>query len=144
MDMSKNIDYIKRILVIGNKLRRCLDASFTRIGLTGAQGAILYFIYTQKGQHDIFQRDIEMEFGIRRSSVTSVLQGLERGGFILRENVEEDARLKKLTLTAKAIKKSEKIAEFIDKINNLMIRNLKKQDVDCLDRLLEKIEGNLP
>jgi DNA-binding MarR family transcriptional regulator len=142
--MNRNIDFIKRILVTGNKLRRCLDTSFTRIGLTGVQGAILYFIYTQKGRHDIFQRDIEMEFDIRRSSVTSVLQGLERSGFILRENVAEDARLKKLTLTAKAVKISEKIAEFIDKTNNLMIKNFEKQDIDYLDMLLEKIEGNLP
>ena len=47
----------------------------------------------------MYQRDIEEVFRIKRSSVTSVLQLLEKKGLILRESVPEDARIKKLTLT---------------------------------------------
>jgi DNA-binding MarR family transcriptional regulator len=121
-----------------------LDASFAHIGLTGPQAAILHFIYTQGKHRDIFQRDIESEFDIRRSSVTSGLQGLERNGFIRRDNVEGDARLKKLTLTDKAVKTSKHIAELIDEANKMLINKLKKQDIDYLDTLLEKIEGSVP
>jgi DNA-binding MarR family transcriptional regulator len=142
--MDGNFDCSRRILVIGNKVRRFLDASFARIGLTGPQGAILHFIYTQGKHRDIFQRDVEAEFDIRRSSVTSVLCGLEQSGFIRRENVEEDGRLKKLTLTDKAVKISKHIAELLDQTNKMLIKKLEKQDIDCFNMLLEKIDGNIP
>jgi DNA-binding MarR family transcriptional regulator len=142
--MDGNSDYSRRILIISNKIRRFLDASSAGIGLTGTQGAILHFIYKESKGRDIFQRDIEAEFDIRRSSVTSVLQGLEQGGFIRRESVEDDARLKKLTLTEKALKISKYITRLLDKANKLLTRNLKKQDIEYLDTLLEKIENNIP
>jgi DNA-binding MarR family transcriptional regulator len=142
--MGENFDCGRRILVIGNKVRRFSDASFAQIGLTGPQGAILHFIYTQSKHRDIFQRDLEAEFDIRRSSVTSVLHGLEQSGLIRRENVEDDGRLKKLTLTDKAVKISQHIAILLDETNKILIKNLKKQDIDYLDMLLEKIDGNIP
>ncbi|MDR2448100.1 MAG: MarR family winged helix-turn-helix transcriptional regulator [Treponema sp.] len=142
--MGGNFDCGRRILAIGNKVRRFLDASFARIGLTGPQGAILHFIYTQGKCRDIFQRDVEAAFDIRRSSVTSVIHGLEQSGFIRRENVEDDGRLKKLALTPKAVNIAEHIAELLDETNKMLVKNLKKQDIDCLDMLLEKIDGNIP
>jgi DNA-binding MarR family transcriptional regulator len=142
--MGETFGCCKRILVIVNKVRRFLDASFARVGLTGAQGAILHFIYAQGKHRDVFQRDIEAEFDIRRSSVTSVLCGLEQNGFIRRGNVEDDGRLKKLTLTDKAVKISEHIAELLGETDKMLIKNLNEQDIACLDRLLEKIDGNIP
>jgi DNA-binding MarR family transcriptional regulator len=142
--MGENFDCGKRIIVIANKVRRFLDASVARIGLTGPQAFILHFIYVNSKNRDIFQRDIEAEFDIRRSSVTGILHGLERGGFIQRESVKDDARLKKLTLTEKAVKMAEHTAQLIDGTNVLMIKNLKKQDIDYLDTLLAKIEYNIP
>jgi DNA-binding MarR family transcriptional regulator len=142
--MDGDFDCGRRILAISNKVRRFLDASFARIGLTGPQGAILHFIYTQGKHRNIFQRDVEAEFDIRRSSVTSVLNGLEQSGFIRRENVEDDRRLKKLTLTDKAVKISAHITALLEKTNKMLVKNLKKQDIACLDMLLEKIDGNIP
>jgi DNA-binding MarR family transcriptional regulator len=142
--MNGSFDCGRRILGIGRKVRRFLDASFARVGLTGPQGAILYFIYTQSKHRDIFQRDIEAEFDIRRSSVTSLLNGLEQSGLLRRGNVKDDGRLKKLTLTDKAVKIAKHIAELIEETNKLLIKNLKKQDIDALDALLAKIEDNIP
>ncbi|MDR0720398.1 MAG: MarR family winged helix-turn-helix transcriptional regulator [Treponema sp.] len=142
--MSGNFDCCRRILVIGNRVRRFLDSSFVRLGLTGPQGAILHFVYVRGKYQDVFQRDIEAAFDIRRSSVTSVIHGLEQSGFIRRESVEDDGRLKKLTLTDKAVKISKRIAELLAETNKMLIKNLGEQDVDYLDRMLAKIEGNIP
>jgi DNA-binding MarR family transcriptional regulator len=142
--MDEHFDCSRRILTIGNKVRRFLGASFAGFGLTGPQVVVLHFIYTQGKHRDIFQRDIEAEFDIRRSSVTSILNGLEQSGFIRRENVEDDGRLKKLTLTDKAVNLSKHIAESIDETNLILISNLNEQDIDCLDMLLAKINATLP
>ena len=50
---------------------------------------------------DVYQRDVEQWFHIRRSSVTAILQGMEQDGFITRSAVAKDARLKRLIATEK-------------------------------------------
>lgn len=72
--------------------------------LTGVRGMVLGYVIssTRKGK-EIYQRDVETEFHINRSSVTALLQGLEQAGFINRVSVEQDARLKSLVPTEKGI-----------------------------------------
>ena len=56
----------------------------------------------------VFQRDIEREFSITRSTVTNILQLMERKGYIQRLSVPQDARLKQLVLTEEGIQRHEK------------------------------------
>ena len=81
-------------------LRRAMD---TRIAaevtpeLTGVRGMLLGEIICANNENrDVYQRDVEQWFHIRRSSVTAILQGMEQDGFITRCSVEKDARLKRL------------------------------------------------
>ena len=50
----------------------------------------------------MYQKDIEEEFRIRKSTVTGILKLLEKNGFIRRESVPQDARLKRIVPTARA------------------------------------------
>ena len=69
---------------------------------TNMQRLVLHYILFQSLQRDIYQKDVEKEFQIRRSTATGTLQILEKNGFITREPVKQDARLKKLMPTEKA------------------------------------------
>lgn len=96
---------LKCILDVSKNIRYFLDLSMSENGLTSIQTRILgHLRQAQNENRDVFQRDIEEVFRIKRSSVTSVLQTLEKNGLIVRESIPEDARLKKLVLTDKAIK----------------------------------------
>lgn len=55
---------------------------------------------TESGKQ-IYQRDLEARFHTNRSSITTMLQGMEQSGFITREVVAKDARLKSLVPTEK-------------------------------------------
>ena len=84
-------------------VRRALDARITADvspELSGARGMVLGdIVRANRSGRDVYQRDIEQWFNIRRSSVTAMLQGLEQDGFITRCSVEKDARLKRLVAT---------------------------------------------
>src|SRR5574340_1797902 len=60
---------------------------------------------------DVFQRDLEKEFVMRRPTATTFIKKLEQGGLIRRETVAYDARLKKLILTDKALGMQEMMME---------------------------------
>ena len=60
--------------------------------LTMMQSWIIRFLY-EHSEEDIYQRDIEAEFSIARSTATGILKLMEKRGYIRRVSVERDARL---------------------------------------------------
>ena len=69
---------------------------------TPMHGWIIGYLYRHRDT-PVFQRDIEREFSITRSTVTNILQLMERKGYIERRSVPQDARLKQLVLTEEGI-----------------------------------------
>ncbi len=69
---------------------------------TPMHGWIIEYLYRHRNE-PVFQRDIEREFSITRSTVTNILQLMERKGYIQRLSVPQDARLKQLVLTEEGI-----------------------------------------
>lgn len=91
----------KMINRISNRLRRRSHLAQEAIGITGTQGTILDYILIESATHNIYQKDIEKEFGLRPSTATEVLKTLERKELICREPDPQDARLKRIVFTQK-------------------------------------------
>lgn len=111
--------------------------------LTGMHGWIIGYLYDRRDQCEIFQRDLENDFSIRRSTVTGILQLMEKNGLIIREPVDYDKRLKKLTLTPKAVEKHEKLMKEIDTIEACIAKGLTGDEINTLLALLDRIKRNL-
>ena len=101
------------------------------------------YIMDHEETQDIFQKDIEEEFNIRRSSATVMLQGLEQRGYIRRTQIEKDARLKKIELTEKARKLQKRVRSEIDRFHEQLEKDLSKEEKEEFFRLLDKIKSNL-
>ena len=65
-----------------------------------SNGYIISYLCENEDKH-IFQRDIEHEFDLSRSTVSTILKELEKEGLIERKSVIIDARLKKSYLLKK-------------------------------------------
>lgn len=94
---------VKCVLDVSRSLRCFFNMAMSVNGLTGIQSRLIGYIYMEeKNGRDVLQRDIEDVLRIKRSSVTSLLQTMEKKGLLIRESVQGDARIKKLVLTEKA------------------------------------------
>ena len=83
--------------MLQNEVIRFIDQRARNKGLdevTLSNGWILKTLYENPGR-DVFQKDIEAECGMARSTVAGVVKLMERKGLIRRESVASDARLKK-------------------------------------------------
>ncbi len=133
------------IRIIGNLIIRQLNGlgcDFEGTGLTGPQGLVLKYLYDHQPE-DIFQKDIEANFNIRRSTATGLLRSLEHNGFITRIPVHHDARLKKVVLTQKAIQLEQSLAQYLWKVENLLTKDLTEQEIANLHEILLKMRKNL-
>lgn len=135
-----------RLKSVNNMIRRKLDTMFAEEGIIevcGMQGPLIRYIYEKSKVQDIFQRDLEKEFNIRRSTATVMLQTLEQKGFITRTPVDHDARLKKIVLTEKAIEQDKLIGNRLDEFNAKLECGITQEEKDEFFLILDKIIKNL-
>ncbi len=109
---------------------------------TGVQGSILGYLYENQGR-EIFQRDIQEQFSIRRSTVTGILQLMERNGLITRSSVERDARLKKLELTPRGVELHERVERSIRQVEDRLSQCLTPEEKATFLTICEKIRAHL-
>ena len=127
-------------------IRRALDARINAevsSELSGVRGMVLGDIVRAERQgRDVYQRDIEQWFNIRRSSVTAMLQGMEQDGFITRCSVEKDARLKRLAATPKGVAYHDRIRASIDRFEQDLQQGLTPEEMAAARVVLNKILHN--
>ena len=142
--MKEKFKIGKQVLDVAHQMKVCLDSSFDDTTLNGLQARILGFVEVNDMQgNDVYQKDIEAEFKIRRSSVSSVLDTMEKNGFILRQSVASDARLKKLVLTDKAKQTGQQHRSAVDYFEQCISSDFTPEEVETLQYLLGKISNNV-
>lgn len=133
--------YLKHIM---NHMIRKIDHKVSQDGLTTVQGRVIgYLAKKERVGEVVFQRDVEEEFHIRRSSVTSIIQGLEKNGYITRESVAQDARLKKIILTDKGRKINQSVRETILSEEEKILQVLTSEEKEQFFYLIQKLEKGL-
>lgn len=110
--------------------------------ITGVQGWVLRYLYDHQGEQ-VFQKDMEKRFNVRRSTVTQTLTLMEQRGLIVRHSVDKDARLKRLELTDKAIVIQQQIIAEIDRVEKEMLQNLSAEQLRVCVDVLATIKANL-
>ena len=138
--------------VIPAQIRRVDNLIFRRINqfarangveqATPMHGWIIEYLYRHRDT-PVFQRDIEREFSITRSTVTNILQLMERKGYIERQSVPQDARLKKLVLTEEGVRFHENTILSFKQTDDYVAGLLTEEENAELLRLLNKLRDAL-
>lgn len=143
--MQNDMKFGLNIAKTNHVIKRNLDAAIIdkiNNSLTAPQAFLIEFIFDQKGK-DVFQKNIEKNFDINRSSVSLMLNNMEKNKFIKRLSVNEDGRLKKIVLTKKALELHQKIFEAIKATENKMSKGISEEEIKVFNTVLNKIKNNL-
>ena len=126
-------------------IKRYIDGSATKQyvdNLTGTHGWVIGYLYDNR-DHDVYQRDLETQFSIRRSTATGILQLMEKNELILREPVESDARLKKLMLTEKALDSHKMVEEVRKRTEEQLTKDIDAQELAIFRKALKQMIRNM-
>ena len=137
--MSKYLGIL--INKIANQLKRKMDKEMNEnYNLTKTQSLVLSYINSNK---EIYQKDIEKRFSIRRSTATEILNLMEKRNLIKRIPSKIDKRLNNIKITEEGLKLEKIGKEKIKELEKQMTKSLTKEEKKELIRLLEKVEQNL-
>ncbi len=126
---------------LSNKLRRKIDAFSSRENFSGSQGRVLHFILAQN--HDIFQKDIEEEYSLRPPTATELLKKMEQNGLIHREVMANDARMKRIIVSDKALQYKDMVIADITSLEDELTKGISKNDMDIFFKVIEKMLRNI-
>ena len=145
--MAENKTIGSELHSIGNLLKRisensCICNYHRKTELTEMQTRVIGFLY-QNRTRDIFQKDIEKEFSVRRATVSVLLRTMELKQLITRESVSTDARLKKVVLTAKAENIAQIAQQEVARFEEMLQKGIPQEDMAAFYRVTEKIRSNI-
>ena len=133
------------IHMLSHQMKRNSNGMESVIGndeLTVMQKHVLKFVLLESLHRDLYQKDIEEEFQIRKSTVTGILKLMEKNGYIYRESAKQDARLKQIIPTEKAEKIRPAILKSIEEGEAKMLRGIPKEDVELCKQVLWQMYEN--
>ena len=112
-------------------------------GLTPVQDGVLHFILGRCREQDLFQKHVEEEFNLRRSTATELLKLMEKKGLIYREGVSYDARLKKIMPTDKGVMLEGQVLKDILEMERLVTKGIPEEELEAFLATGTKMMNNL-
>lgn len=138
------MDTSHKIKVLSHLLRREFDSSEAKLHLESLSGSHGYLIgYIASAEGDVFQKDIETRFSIRRSTASRAVGFLEENGILTRESVPYDARLKKLALTPRGMAIHRGVVDTLAAIDEKLTAGIGEDELSAFCATLEKMRANL-
>ena len=134
---------------VANRFRRFGDENLRKEGITISQLRVIAYVSRHR-EGAVYQKDLEEHLCVRRSSVTSLLQNMEKSGILIRGGSEKDARIKTLVLTEKGKRLDEKLIYYIKTLEEKLMEGFSSEEKEILQGFLfrmienlEKVERNL-
>lgn len=112
---------------------------FEGLGFGSGQYMFIIGIYENPG---LTQDQLAEVISINKGTVANVLKTLEKDGFVERRQNVKDKRIHNLYLTEKGIHSYVLIKKAVEEWNDLLLRDIPKDEVEKLDLLLRKITDN--
>lgn len=133
------------IRILSNLIQRSLEHSHNKKmadRITGANARIICYLAKRSGQ-DTFQKDLEAEFGITRSTASKVLNLMEKKGLVERQGVPYDARLRKLVLTQTSDSVFQLMEQDLQQVEHVLTAGFTEKETDQLFSYLHRMQDNL-
>lgn len=92
---------------------------------------------------DTFQKDIEEEFSINRSTTSEMIKLMCCKEMVERVSVDYDARLKKIVITNQGYQIINEMEKLHIKLNKELVDGVSKEDLDVFNRVADKMIDNI-
>ncbi len=134
-----------RVRTLSVAIKRAVEAGKKRpqnSKCTGTHGWVIGYLYDNR-HRDVYQRDIEKQFSVRRPTMTAILQLMEKNGLLERVRDENDARLKKIKLTPLALDIHERHEREIEEFETYIRQGVSDEELATFFSIMNKISTNV-
>ena len=92
---------------------------------------------------EVYQRDLEKVFSLKRATISGVLQTMEKNGLISRVVDETDTRKKKILLQEKTKEIFLQGKAKIEEIEQILLQNISEEELENFWKTLNQMKKNM-
>lgn len=111
------------------------------LDLTPVQSRIIMILY--ENDNLLCQKDIEKNIPCNKSTISVILNTMEKNNLIIRLDSEIDSRKKNIVLTDKSLEIAKFLKEDNKRITNILGSNITEDEYIIFRQILEKIKINM-
>ncbi len=127
---------------ISHRIKLLIAEEVAQYGLTSQQAKMIIYLGAHGPAGQVAQKSLEEEFGLRSSSVTSLIHNAEKNGFVRRVPCPKDARINYLLLTEKGVEVCQKVSVLVESIEAKVFSQMTNGQQEMFASLLQKaLEG---
>jgi len=133
-------EFLEWLRVVGDQSQRLIKEHLKPFGLSVSQGLLLGLVadWALKGMAPL-QKDLENDMWLVTSSITNLVQGLERKGLIFRRDSSADGRAKELHMTEKGWKVREELGRHATDWKLALTKSLTDDELAAVVPLMRKM-----
>ena len=127
-------------LITRKILMTAKDAGYP--ALTTVQIRIMRYLFLNKDK-EIYQKDIEKNFVVRRSTASGIIDTMEKNGMLERVNTDLDLRSKRIVITEQYAGKMELLEGLINKFQDELLDGVTDSELNTFFSVIDKMKENL-
>lgn len=131
------------LYILGNLLWRHIGEVIRREGLADVTVNHAVVMKYLSEHEEVYQRDLEAEFQVNRSTITKIMQAMERRGYLRREGDPTDARRKQLVLTKLGQELNLRLRTCVEEANQDVLAAISPQEAETLVTIMGKLRQKL-
>lgn len=131
------------LYILGNLLWRHIGEVIRREGLADVTVNHAVVMKYLSEHEEVYQRDLEAEFQVNRSTITKIMQAMERRGYLRREGDPTDARRKRLVLTELGQELNLQLRKCVEEANETFLGAVSPEEARMLVSTMQKMRQKL-
>jgi DNA-binding MarR family transcriptional regulator len=121
--------------------RQMINAGLEPLGLSGAEGDILFHLLT--GSDGYPQERLARQLDIGKAAISRVIDALEQKGYVSRARSREDKRAYRVNLTEKGRSTGPEIRGVYERLYALVRQGIADEEFYRIESLLGRVAANL-
>ncbi|MCP2238817.1 MarR family winged helix-turn-helix transcriptional regulator [Thermoanaerobacterium thermosaccharolyticum] len=144
-EFNERIDVLKTLKFIMNMIHKSMEDEFRELNITGPQGMIIG-ILMHHGEMKI--SDLSQKMGLTNSTVSGIIDRLEKQGMVKRERSSDDRRVVYVSIDEEFREKSKEVFKKVeDKFRDMMNKATDEEHeaivkgLNTLKKLIESMDN---
>jgi MarR family transcriptional regulator for hemolysin len=138
--LSVRSTLLPQLGVVTRKMRTLFDGRIKKQGFTLSRARLLFTLAKQEG---LTQKELAQMLAVEQPSMVTLIDAMERIGFIRRVPIEGDRRSKGIFLTDIAREKTAKLIKSTNEYNDIVLAGIDDADLETVQRVLQRMFDNI-
>ncbi|MBS7009618.1 MarR family winged helix-turn-helix transcriptional regulator [Anaerostipes sp.] len=136
MELNQCINYL--LTTAQHAVFQEMSSQLAKYDVTPVQYGVMYCLWVKKKNSP---KEIAEELKLENSTISGVLERMEKKGLIKRKVSKEDRRFVEIVLTDKGNDLEEPILDTVDEVNRIVLKDMGQQEQEALKASLRHLAG---